>query len=57
MALTAARFALLLARFEHAGLHLSGRAALNVILQELCQNYDLDTARGTYVFTCHPGQR
>jgi hypothetical protein len=29
---------------------------LNVILQELCQNYDLDDARGTYVFTFNPGQ-
>ncbi len=29
---------------------------LNVILQELCQNYDLDVARGTYVLTFNPGQ-
>lgn len=29
---------------------------LNVILQELCQNYDLDCARGTQVLNFNPGQ-
>lgn len=28
---------------------------LNVILQELCQNYDIDQARGTFVFNFNPG--
>lgn len=32
-----------------------GGQLLNVILQELCQTYDLDAAKGTYSFNFNPG--
>ena len=32
-----------------------GGQLLNAVLQELCQTYDLDVAKGTYVFNFNPG--
>jgi hypothetical protein len=56
MALTAAKIVSLAVQDAAApGYTSQAGDLLNVILSELCQNYDLDVARGTYVFNFNPG--
>lgn len=55
MAITSAQIvALACADAAAPGYTSQGGQLLNVVLSELCQNYDLDVARGTFVFNFNP---
>ena len=56
MALTSQQIVTLALQDAHAsGYTAQGGELLNTILQELCQTYDLDVAKGTYTFNFNPG--